>query len=397
PAHAAVGARRAEGGYHLAVRGPLQLAAQITEGGAVGKLRRDVGEHVHQRFHQFAQGLLVALQLAQLAVAVADARVHLGEQPGALVAGGFQRGKDAFALGAHAVQVGDLLRDLAFEFAQSCQLPVDAFDARGAGAVEIVIVGEHAAEADRVLLVEQQLHLFLAAGHVGGAHLPRERVAFRRQPRLAGALLGFQRLQALLLELQGKVRLARGRRGPGEFLLGAAQLGGELIALAEVAGKIALHALDARAQRFQFFLLLLGIRGCARRNGQDQQRAEQDLPHAVRARATAGGGQPHAAASISRTSGLPVIWGGISRPIRCSSVGAMSDSAPPGVSSARRPRYTSGTRLVVCAVCGWPVASSYICSTLPWSAVISISPPALRTASARRPRQTSSASTAFTA
>src|SRR5690606_1074351 len=187
-----------------------------------------------------------------------------------------------------------------------------------------------------------QLHLFLAAGHVGGAHLPRERVAFRRQPRLAGALLGFQRLQALLLELQGKVRLAQGRRGPGEFLLGAAQLGGELIALAEVAGKIAgkiaLTALDARALRFPLYLLLVGVRGCARSNGQDQQRAEQDLPHAVRARATAGGGQPHAAASISRTSGLPVIWGGISRPIRCSSVGAMSDSAPPGVSSARRPR-----------------------------------------------------------
>ena len=57
----------------------------------------------------------------------------------------------------------------------------------------------------------------------------------------------------------------------------------------------------------------------------------------------------------------------------------MSWSEPPWLMVALRPTYKHGTRFRVCAVCGWPVVSSCIISTLPWSAVTAPRhPPAYR-------------------
>ena len=58
---------------------------------------------------------------------------------------------------------------------------------------------------------------------------------------------------------------------------------------------------------------------------------------------------------------------------------------------------SSGTGLVVWAVCGSPVSGSRIISALPWSAVTSIAPPARVSAAASRPRQRSTVSTALIA
>jgi len=52
---------------------------------------------------------------------------------------------------------------------------------------------------------------------------------------------------------------------------------------------------------------------------------------------------------------------------------------------------------VVCAVCGWPLAGSFMSSQLPWSAVTRRAPFFARTASAMRPTPASTASTAWIA
>ena len=75
----------------------------------------------------------------------------------------------------------------------------------------------------------------------------------------------------------------------------------------------------------------------------------------------------------------------------------MSRSAPPSCSVALRPTYSSGTFSSVCWVCACWWISSFICSQLPWSAVISTSPPMACIASTQRLTQASSVSTALTA
>jgi hypothetical protein len=62
----------------------------------------------------------------------------------------------------------------------------------------------------------------------------------------------------------------------------------------------------------------------------------------------------------------PVISGGGSMPSRRSTVGPTSPRAPPARSAVVSARTaTSGTGLVVWAVCGPPVSGSSICSQLP--------------------------------
>ena len=55
---------------------------------------------------------------------------------------------------------------------------------------------------------------------------------------------------------------------------------------------------------------------------------------------------------------------------------------------------TSGTGLVVCAVCGLTPSAASNCSAFPWSAVMRQTPPAADTASTTRPRHSSVVSTA---
>ena len=66
-------------------------------------------------------------------------------------------------------------------------------------------------------------------------------------------------------------------------------------------------------------------------------------------------------------------------------VAGLSLVAPARSVTVRSPTNTSGTGPTVCAVCGWPVDGSRIISRLPWSAVMTIAPPALRTAASTSP------------
>ena len=90
-------------------------------------------------------------------------------------------------------------------------------------------------------------------------------------------------------------------------------------------------------------------------------------------------------APSARGASAPVISAGWGRPRSSSIVGATSQMRPPGaelrVRGRRRSRRGAGTGLGVCAVCGWPVAGSFISSQLPWSAVMRTAPPCARAAS----------------
>ena len=80
-------------------------------------------------------------------------------------------------------------------------------------------------------------------------------------------------------------------------------------------------------------------------------------------------------------------------------VGATSRSAPSrrGIpASTSGPASTTGTGLVVCAVCGPLRSASHMRSALPWSAVTMTVAPALPAAAKIRARQPSSVSTAAT-
>ena len=77
----------------------------------------------------------------------------------------------------------------------------------------------------------------------------------------------------------------------------------------------------------------------------------------------------------------------------------MSARRPPSRSRAPRnasPTTRSSTSKLVCAVCGAPVAGSFICSALPWSAVTTRLPPRASVASTIAPTHASTTSHART-
>ena len=77
----------------------------------------------------------------------------------------------------------------------------------------------------------------------------------------------------------------------------------------------------------------------------------------------------------------------------------MSARRPPSRSFAPRnasPTTKSSTVKLVCAVCGSPVLGSFICSALPWSAVITRLPPRASAAAMIWPTHSSTTSHAFT-
>ena len=65
-------------------------------------------------------------------------------------------------------------------------------DAPGARAAEIAVLGERAAEAGRVLLVQEQLELLLAPVYVGRTQLAGQRHALGRELFLAARLLALE-------------------------------------------------------------------------------------------------------------------------------------------------------------------------------------------------------------
>src|SRR5262245_60028437 len=93
-------------------------------------------------------------------------------------------------------------------------------------------------------------------------------------------------------------------------------------------------------------------------------------------------------------SRFPVMSTGIATSSIPKMVGARSDSSPCSRSANASLVSTSGTRFVVCAVCGLTPSGSSMCSAFPWSAVTRQTPSSARTHSTTRPSAASAASTA---
>ncbi len=97
---------------------------------------------------------------------------------------------------------------------------------------------------------------------------------------------------------------------------------------------------------------------------------------------------------------LPVICSGFSKFIIYNIVGAISANLPSSFNLEDfkfSPTAINGTGFVECAVIVVFVSGSYICSALPWSAVISACPPLESILSTTFPTHVSTVSTAFIA
>jgi tripartite-type tricarboxylate transporter receptor subunit TctC len=125
--------------------------------------------------------------------------------------------------------------------------------------------------------------------------------------------------------------------------------------------------------------------------------SRNDRPFDAQSRVAVIAATPALAAATGRSSETPVICAGFGRPISASKVGARSASRPSANATSPPPISSNGTGPVVWDVCGPPVTGSRIISQLPWSAVTSRAPPALRIASAIRPSPASTVSTALMA
>ena len=71
-------------------------------------------------------------------------------------------------------------------------MTLDFFDLAAACGGEVSVVGQRPANAGRIVLVEQQLELFLAAHHVGGFRQRRQRLTFGPERFLFARLLAAQ-------------------------------------------------------------------------------------------------------------------------------------------------------------------------------------------------------------
>ncbi|MNP01248.1 hypothetical protein D3C76_930530 [compost metagenome] len=248
-----------------------------------------------------------------------------------------------------AVLRGDFLLDVA-QLAQGLVVGGNLFEA---GAVEVVVVGEGAAELFRVFLVEQQLEVFLAAALVGRARLDGDQALLLKAQALEFFFLPVEPLQLLFalpeLLLQGLdllLQIAHLRLGglelllyPGLLFLDGAerllQLGDVLLGLFELALGVATFVGD----------------GGERAQQADQQQGGEGTMHGVagtwirdrtsmpapaakkkRPRPRGMGRFPVVALPVDqsgRTIEVPVISAGTGRPIRVSMVGATSASTPP--------------------------------------------------------------------
>lgn len=117
---------------------------------------------------------LVLLAGLELLVAFAVVAVQLGQGLLALLAGRCQRLAAAVQLALLAQLFGFLRRDVLLDVGQLAEGFVEAGELFETGFVDVVVVGEGAAEFFRVFLVQQQLQVFLASTLVGRAGLDGE-------------------------------------------------------------------------------------------------------------------------------------------------------------------------------------------------------------------------------
>jgi len=143
----------------------------------------------------FGQVGLVLLAGLELGVAGFHVVIELGQGQLALLADLVQ----LIALGVEGAflvfQLRLLVGDFLFDVDQLAQSLVEAFQLLQAGFAQVVVVGQGAREFLRVLLVEQQLEVFLAATLVGGAGLDRDQTLLFNACALEFFFLSVESLQ----------------------------------------------------------------------------------------------------------------------------------------------------------------------------------------------------------
>src|SRR5690606_15867935 len=318
-------------------------------------------------------GLLLLARLEAL-VTTGEVAVELGQCLLALLAHLGELGVTFIQVRLLCLQLGLVSGDFLLDVGQLAQGLVESRELLQACLTEVVVVGEGARELFRVLLVEQQLDVFLAAALIGGAGLDGDQSLLLSARALEFFFLLIQALDFLLAALEFALQFL-------DLMLQVAHLGLGLLQLLLHAGFLLLQLLQQLLQLGDVlaggFQLALGI-GALIGDGRSDQAAEQnqgkDAKHGrgdtwrssewrlvclknrrqaasherqaerkcrvarmqfrVRSadcmRATA------AASYSSSTMVLPVISAGCSRPISLSRVGATSASTPPSRMRAGR-------------------------------------------------------------
>ncbi|MNC01194.1 hypothetical protein D3C75_485380 [compost metagenome] len=160
-----------------AVGGGGQAALGLLAGALLGQLARLLGfaglagEGFLDGLEYLGQLGLLALAGLELAIAVAQFAVELGQRAAALVADLVQRAAAVLQFELLAGQQGVLGGQVGLDAVQLAQGVVVAGQLLAARAAEVVVVGQVAGELLGPLLIEQQLEVFLTAALVGGADL----------------------------------------------------------------------------------------------------------------------------------------------------------------------------------------------------------------------------------
>lgn len=201
--------------------------------------------------------------------------------------------------------------------------------------LHVAVVGQRTAHRPDLVLRQQQLQLLVAPRGIGGAHEAGQHLALRLQGVGQGdafGVLGGERLgQARLFGLGGLDRLlCLGDAGIGfaqrgrdsDFSASARFCSSASVATRRFSASSWACASASRAAR-------CGSGAWARMASRQGRRT----PAAARA----PGHERADDRQAKRTSDSPVIAAGFGRPISCSTVGAMSRSAPPARSVALRP------------------------------------------------------------
>ncbi len=228
---------------------------------------------------------------------------------------------------ARRFELGGLGADRFLHFREVFEIDAELVDAADARALEIAVVGEHARDRGDVVLLQQQLQLFVAAERVCRTQQRGERSALRLQRGFELRARGVELVEIRLLRGELLVERVDILRDLGECDFLRAQRLRRLAALAFgctlLLGErlyLGAHGVELPARlmllrgRFRIGPLRIGLVGLRMRERraereQDEQRGANDQAE-------------------SSTRLWPVISGGSGNPISASTVGAISRSDP---------------------------------------------------------------------
>ena len=162
---------------------------------------------------------------------------------------------------------------------------LDGADPVRARPAEVTVVDEHAADCSRILLVQQQLELLLAAIDVGCPQLGGERIALLEQD--AFVALSFRPQSSQPQVTRADVASDRGQPAGGlaDLRLGLAELHGHAVTTPQVLANRLLQRADLLADTRQVLLGVAPVRMAGARQEHEQQKQGETLhEHGSRAR-----------------------------------------------------------------------------------------------------------------